>query len=251
MLEKEKEKEETSFKKVFSNPKNDITWYQSIGLTLCFGLIYASIFGNPFATSKNEIDNAVTVIQSPVLSYLINTNQKKTYDMVISDFKSSVDSAFIITKNLDINKSEEELKKLIFNNSNMSPTYLKINKETNVIELGLLKNSDELFNKMTVKTNVKNGAVNLSFINSDRESIIVENEMERLLAVVRESMGNSQYAIQWKIKPGNQYIPSSLDISILNLNDGNISKNKNSNVIVKKVGNDKYRIEIKSEQVKK
>ena len=68
--------------------------------------------------------------------------KKKTYDMVISDFKSSVDSAFIITKNLDINKSEEELKKLIFNNSNMSPTYLKINKETNVIELGLLKNSD-------------------------------------------------------------------------------------------------------------
>ena len=34
MLEKEKEKEETSFKKVFSNPKNDITWYQSIGLTV-------------------------------------------------------------------------------------------------------------------------------------------------------------------------------------------------------------------------
>jgi len=114
MLEKEKEQEETSFKKVFSNPKNDITWYQSIGLTLCFGLIYASIFGNPFATSKNEIDNAVTVIQSPVPSYLINTNQKKTYDMVISDFKNSVDGAFIITKNLDINKSEEELKKLIF-----------------------------------------------------------------------------------------------------------------------------------------
>ena len=107
MLEKEKEQEETSFKKVFSNPKNDITWYQSIGLTLCFGLIYASIFGNPFATSKNEIDNAVTVIQSPVPSYLINTNQKKTYDMVISDFKNSIDSAFIITRNLDINKSEE------------------------------------------------------------------------------------------------------------------------------------------------
>ena len=213
----EKEKEETSFKKVFSNPKNDITWYQSIGLTLCFGLIYASIFGNPFATSKNEIDNAVTVIQSPVPSYLINTNQKKTYDMVISDFKNSVDGAFIITKNLDINLSEVELKKLIFNNSNMSPTYIKINKETNVIELGLLKNSDELFNKMTVKTNVKTGAVNLSFINSDRES-----------------MGNSQYAMQWQIKPGNQYIPSSLDISILSLNDGNISKNPNSNVIVKK-----------------
>ena len=44
---------------------------------------------------------------------------------------------------------------------------------------------------------------------------------------------------------------TNYETCLLSLNNENISKNPNSNVIVKKVGNDKSGIEIKSEQVKK
>ena len=98
----------------------------------------------PFSSCKNS---ASFIVYAYIPFQIEDTHTFSKFKLVCNNCK------FGNLLNLDINKSEEELKKLIFNNSNMSPTYIKINKETNVIELGLLKNSDELFNKMTVKTN--------------------------------------------------------------------------------------------------